>query len=178
LTGFLRLCFEASDAYRQRLENEIGFLTGKTHSAQGVVTQTNQRSDVVDKETLRAHGCACTSPSLTFSSTDAKIQKEHPDYFGSFKYKGMQGGHPYYEKAAIAPNKPMFLFYEKTQARWMFGPTLGVDKKVEYGSELSSGKTFKAAVCPGDPGTAGKWMRKTSFLHRWEKSAALKIVCA
>merc|ERR1712113_500049 len=46
--------FEASDAYRQRLENEIGYLTGKTSSAQGVISQTNDRSDVVDRETLRA----------------------------------------------------------------------------------------------------------------------------
>ena len=105
----------------------------------------------------------------------------------------MQGGHPYYEKAAVSPKKvsttfilkknlsfnfqPMFVFYEKTQARWLFGPTLGVDKKVEYGSELSSGNTFKAAKCPGDQQTAGKWMRKTSFLHRWEKAATLKVVC-
>ena len=72
----------------------------------------------------------------------------------------------------------MYLFFEKTQARWLIGPTLGVDKKVEYGSEQSSGKNFKPAKCPGDPETAGKWMRKTSFLHRWEKSAALKMVCA
>ena len=71
----------------------------------------------------------------------------------------------------------MFVFYEKTQARWLFGPTLGVDKKVEYGSELSSGNTFKAAKCPGDQQTAGKWMRKTSFLHRWEKAATLKVIC-
>ena len=31
--------FEASDAYRQRLENEIGFLSGRTSTAQSVVTQ-------------------------------------------------------------------------------------------------------------------------------------------
>ena len=74
--------------------------------------------------------------------------------------------------------QPMYLFLEKTSSRWMFGPTLGVDKKVEYGSEVGSGKTFSAAKCPGDPQTTGKWMRKTKFLHRWEKSAALKLVCA
>ena len=74
--------------------------------------------------------------------------------------------------------QPMFLFLEKTSSRWMFGPTLGVDKKVQYGSEVGSGKTFQAAKCPGDPQTVGKWMRKTKFLHRWEKSAALKVVCA
>ena len=79
--------FEASDAYRQRLENEVGYLAGRTSSAQAVVSQTNQRSDVVDTETLRAHGCGCSSTTLTFSSTDKNVQKEHPDYFGSYKYK-------------------------------------------------------------------------------------------
>ena len=69
----------------------------------------------------------------------------------------------------------MYLFLEKSSSKWMFGPTLGVDKKVEYGSEAGAGKTAK---CPGDQQTVGKWMRKTKFLHRWEKSAALKVVCA
>ena len=76
----------------------------------------------MDRETLRAHGCGCSSPTLTFSTTDAKIQKEHPDYFGSYKYKvtskpisfickynfwlqGLQDGHPFYEKAAVSPKK-------------------------------------------------------------------------
>ena len=36
--------FEASDAYRQRLENEIGYLTGKTSSAQGVISQVRPES--------------------------------------------------------------------------------------------------------------------------------------
>ena len=66
--------------------------------------------------------------------------------------------------------QPMYLFY--TSTRWMFGPTLGVDKKVEYGSEVGQAK------CPGDQQMAGKWMRKTKFLHRWEKSTALNLACA
>ena len=79
--------FEASDAYRQRLENEVGFLAGRASSGQAVVSQTNQRSDRLDTETLKTHGCGCSSTTLTFSSTDKKIEKEHPDYFGSYKYK-------------------------------------------------------------------------------------------
>ena len=44
--------FEASDAYRQRLENEVGYLAGRTHSGQAVVSQTNQRSDLLHTEAL------------------------------------------------------------------------------------------------------------------------------
>ena len=79
--------FEASDAYRQRLENEVGYHAGRATSGQAVVSQTNQRSDLLDTESLRAHGCGCSSTTLIFSSTDKNIQKEHPDYFGSYKYK-------------------------------------------------------------------------------------------
>ena len=52
----------------------------------------------MDAETLRAHGCNCTSPTITFSTTDVKIQKEHPDYFGSYTYK-----------VSTSPSKRIFL---------------------------------------------------------------------
>lgn len=79
----------------------------------------------------------------------------------------MHEGHPAYEKTG---KKPMYLFYEKKKAQWLFGPTLGSSSGAEYGS-VEKG----TAKCPADDG--GWWMRKSSFLHRWKKEASLKVTC-
>ena len=81
--------------------------------------------------------------------------------------KAMHEGHPAYEKAG---KKPMFLFYEKKKAQWLFGPTLGSSSGADYGS-VEKG----TAKCPADD--SGWWMRKSSFLHRWKKEASLKVTC-
>ena len=81
--------------------------------------------------------------------------------------KAMHEGHPAYEKTG---KKPMYLFYEKKKAQWLFGPTLGSSSGAEYGS-VEKG----TAKCPADD--AGWWMRKSSFLHRWKKEASLKVTC-
>ena len=83
--------------------------------------------------------------------------------------KAMHDGHPAYEKRG---SKKMYLFFYLKTGRWMFGPTLGADKGVEYGT-----KEFGTAKCPADPAVVGLWMRKTSFLHRWTKEESLKVIC-
>ena len=81
----------------------------------------------------------------------------------------MHDNHPSYEKKGT---KTMYLFFHNKRGRWMFGPTIGADKGVEYGSV-----EFGTAKCPGDPAGVGNWMRKTAFLHRWMKNEALKVIC-
>jgi len=158
--------FEASDSYRQRLENEIGYFAGKTDTGKNQISQTVGKSDNLDNQILKNHGCVCSSP-VKFSTTDSSIEKEHPEFFGLYSYKAMHEGHPAYEKAG---KKPMFLFYEKKKAQWLFGPTFGASSGVEYGS-VEKG----TAKCPADD--AGWWMRKSSFLNRWKKEASLKVTC-
>jgi len=161
--------FEASDAYRQRLENEIGYFAGLTDSSNNEVSNTVDKSDKLDEETLKRHGCLCFSSNLKFSSTDPKIEKEHPEFFGTYSYKGMHENHPSYQKTGA---KVIYLFFNKAKTQWVFGPTLGSTKNSEYASaELSTAK------CPGDPANVGQWMRKTSFLHRWQKEKTLKLLC-
>ena len=45
----------------------------------------------------------------------------------------------------------MFLFFDKKKGRWMFGPSLGSSKGVEYGSG-----EFSTAKCPADPARSGR----------------------
>merc|ERR1711915_984353 len=90
--------FEASDSYRQRLENEIGYHVGKAGSGSGQISQTNKQSETAQEQTLKKHGCVCTSPHLEFSTTTTKHLTTYPDHFGHYHFKGMNGGHPYYEK--------------------------------------------------------------------------------
>ena len=51
------------------------------------VTQVVDKSDKLDEQTLKLHGCVCSSPNLEFTSTDPKIVKEHPNFFGKYTYK-------------------------------------------------------------------------------------------
>merc|ERR1712126_179271 len=68
--------------------------------------------------------------------------------------------------------RPCIYFSTKPKTQWVFGPTLGSTKNSEYSSaELSTAK------CPADPANVGQWMRKTSFLHRWQKEKTLKLIC-
>ena len=90
-----------SDSYRQRLENEIGYFAGKTNTGKNqisqviyhlsllfknFVSQTVGKSDNLDNQILKNHGCVCSS-SVKFSTTDSSIEKEHPDFFGMYSYK-------------------------------------------------------------------------------------------
>lgn len=50
------------------------------------VSQTVDKSDNLDDKILKNHGCVCSS-SVKFSTTDSAIEKEHPEFFGSYSYK-------------------------------------------------------------------------------------------
>jgi len=177
--------FEALDAYRQRLENEIGFHLAKIGTGQNQVSQTNRQTSTAQEQTLKLHGCVCTSPNLEFSTTTAAHITSHPNHFGQYQFKAMHGGHPYYERvagpstgtgstttASPAQKKAMLLFFDSTKKQWMFGETLGNSKGVEYSTKENS-----LAKCPGDPPANGTWQRKSSILGRWKKDATLNVVC-
>ena len=51
------------------------------------VSQVVDKSDKLDEQTLKLHGCKCSSPNLEFTSTDQSIVKEHPEFFGKYSYK-------------------------------------------------------------------------------------------
>merc|ERR1712110_432735 len=51
-----RAYFEASDAYRQRLENEIGYFAGKADTGNSQISQTVDKSDNLDDQILRITG--------------------------------------------------------------------------------------------------------------------------
>lgn len=192
--------FEALDAYRQRLENEVGFHAAKTGAGQAKVSQTNLQSETSQEQTLKTHGCVCTSPHLEFSTTTANTLKSNPESFGHFHFKGMHAGHPYYEKMAhshagahshsghghtgsqptqtvttprsTASQKPMFLFFDDKHKQWVFAATVGATTGIDFGS---AEKTL--AKCPADPPASGTWQRKSSILGRWKKDATLKVAC-
>merc|ERR1719315_148120 len=214
--------FEAVDSYRQRLENEITHKGGQggqggqgshgsggqgSHGSGGQGSQWGHRptarpsggqaNEASEEEALKKAGCVCTSPHLEFSTTDAKLQKSHPEDFGHYHFKGMHGGHPYYEKMAHShagshshsghghsPSQsgttpkpstntsPMFLFFDEKYKQWIIAPTLGSTKGTHFGSVEKS-----LAKCPGDPPATGNWQRKSSILGRWKKEPALKVSC-
>merc|ERR1712215_17001 len=78
-------------------ENEVGFHVGKAGSGSGQISQTNKQSETAQEQTLKSHGCVCTSPHLEFSTTTTKHLTTYPDHFGHYHFKGMNGGHPYCE---------------------------------------------------------------------------------
>jgi len=190
--------FEALDAYRQRLENEVGYHAAKTGVSQAKVSQTSLQSEVSQEQTLKTHGCICTSPHLEFSTTDANLLKSHAADFGHYHFKGMHAGHPYYEKMAhnhagshshsghghaqTSNNKPTggsttntsprFLFFDAKDKQWVFADKLGSTRGIDFGSAQKS-----LAKCPADPPASGTWQRKSSILGRWKKEATLKVAC-
>jgi len=174
--------FEALDAYRQRLENEITYQTKNTLKTQTVVTSTNLQMEEAQKATLAKQGCICTSPHLVFSSSDWATSKSHAEFFGHYQYKGLQGGYPYYEKSTTPSStttinktvvKPMYLFWDAKDKMWVVGPTLGNTNGAEFGSTQNN-----LGKCPGDPqATATGWQKKSSILKRWKKDANLKVKC-
>ena len=50
------------------------------------MSQTVGKSDKLDNQILKNHGCVCSS-TVKFSTTDSSIEKEHPDFFGLYSYK-------------------------------------------------------------------------------------------
>merc|ERR1712098_65170 len=179
--------FEALDAYRQRLENEVTFHAAKAGTNQGKISQANQKSETAQEQTLKTHGCVCTSPHLEFSTTDDKLKKSYPQDFGHYQFQGLDaGGHPYYEKttgsqttntattpASNTAQKQRFLFYEDKKKQWVVGEKLGVAKGVNFST---AEKTL--AKCPADPPASGTWQRKSTILGRWKKDTTLKMACA
>merc|ERR1712233_204908 len=164
--------FEALDAFRQRLENEIGHLgsqaaagsqsprpgqggQGSSIGSQGssggrggsggfLGGRTGSSSSSREDPALKTAGCICTSPNLNFDTTDASLKRKTPEIFGRYQFAGTEGGRPYYQ----------------------VGPTKGNKSGGIYSSVKNS-----LAVCPGDPPASGNWQRKSSFLGRWKKEA-------
>merc|ERR1711872_160841 len=179
--------FEALDAYRQRLENEVTFHAAKAGTNQGKISQANQKSETAQEQTLKTHGCVCTSPHLEFSTTDDKLKKSYPQDFGHYQFQGLDArGHPYYEKttgsqttntattpASNTAQKQRFLFFEDKKKQWVIGEKLGVAKGVNFST---AEKTL--AKCPADPPASGTWQRKSTILGRWKKDTTLKMACA
>merc|ERR1712168_175605 len=123
--------FEALDAYRQRLENEITYQTKSSLKSQSVVTSignkvktTEQSLDKSLEKVLAKQGCICTAPNIKFSTKDTKMagNKLYVDYFGDYHYKEQYEGHPYYVKET---GKPIFLFFSPKTKQWAFGTSLG-----------------------------------------------------
>jgi len=188
--------FEALDAFRQRLENEISHLgaqgSGSPRPGQGgqgsniggqgssggrggsggflgglVGGSSGSREDPA----LKKAGCICTSPNLKFDTTDAALKKKTPQIFGRYQFAGTEGGRPFYQKTP-ASTPPTFLFWMQAEKQWMVGPTKGNKSGGIYSSTKNS-----LAVCPGDPPSSGNWQRKSSFLGRWKKEATLSMTC-
>jgi len=179
--------FEAVDSYRQRLENEVGWHAGQNANSrplpavprpaqQGSGTGLADKSGEVARQELARHGCLCTAPTLQFTATQPSIMKKHPEFFGSYQYRGLEDGHPFYERttppAGTANTKPVFLFYRATDQQWVFGPTRGRTSGAQYSSVEQS-----PAKCPGDPASQGKWQRKSSILGRWKVEPSLQLNC-
>merc|ERR1712025_1063907 len=179
--------FEALDAYRQRLENEITYLTKQTSKTKSLARSTSVKMDDAQEAILKKQGCICTSPHLEFSTTDDKLKKSYPRDFGHYQFQGLDaGGHPYYEKtagsqttntattpASNTAQKQRFLFYEDKKKQWVVGEKLGVAKGVNFST---AEKTL--AKCPADPPASGTWQRKSTILGRWKKDTTLKMACA
>jgi len=166
--------FEALDAYRQRLENEITYLTKQTSKTKSLARSTSVKMDDAQEAILKKQGCICTSPRLEFSSSDWATANSHKDVFGTYQFKGLNGATPampYYEKIDAA--KPMYLFFDGKEKMWVFGPSITNTKGVEFGSTKNN-----LANCPADPqATAGGWNRKSSVLKRWKAEPTIKMVC-
>merc|ERR1719275_140624 len=180
--------FEALDAFRQRLENEIGHL-GSQGSGSPRPGQGGQGSSIGSQGSsggrggsggfmggredpaLKTAGCVCTSPHLNFDTTDASLKKKTPQIFGRYQFAGTEGGRPYYQKSP-ASTPPTYLFWLPRDKQWMVGPTKGN----KSGGIFSSVKN-SPAVCPGDPPASGNWQRKSSFLGRWKTEATLSMTC-
>jgi len=176
--------FEALDAFRQRLENEITYMSKKTSKSKSIASSTSLHMEEAQEAVLKKQGCICTSPHLELKSTDFATANGHKEFFGHYHYKGLHGAMPYYEKSgtsskpitttSTASSKPMFLFFDSKDKMWVFGPSLGNVEGVEFGSSKNN-----LAKCPGDPqATAGGWSRKSSILKRWKPEKSVKLVCA
>jgi len=191
--------FEALDAFRQRLENEIGHLGSQAAGSQsprpgqgGQGSSTGSQgssggrggsggflgglmggrsSSSSEDPALKTAGCVCTSPNLNFDTTDAALKSKTPQIFGRYQFAGTEGGRPYYQKSP-ASSPPTYLFWLPADKQWMVGPTKGS----KSGGIFSSVKN-SLAVCPGDPPASGNWQRKSTFLGRWKVEPTLSMTC-
>jgi len=126
--------FEALDAFRQRLENEVSHVGGRGGSSSPRPGQGGQGSSLgrggsggsfgrpgsalsgifgggsgsqaAEEQALRTAGCICTSTTLELATTDASLRRKTPAIFGHFAYKGTSGGRPYYQRVAPPPPPP------------------------------------------------------------------------
>ena len=94
--------FEAYDSYTQRLENEVGWQVDHSSKVQRLVSSTKEELENSQEELLKAQGCACTSPHLELTTTDAAILK---------KKEASQLGHYHFQvgdKTKICPIEYLF----------------------------------------------------------------------
>jgi hypothetical protein len=184
--------FEAYDAYTHRLENEVTWMGREGNRVTSLVSDTQDKLTQSQEELLRKAGCVCTSPHLNFSTTDEAFNKNYGNIMGHYLFQGMHAEHPFYKLmdhgVASTPSSPStsgrpsistptpvpehYLFFDAKHKQWIFAPVLGKDGGVEFGSVENS-----PAKCPADPPAVDNWQYKTSVLHRWKKSTALKVVC-
>jgi len=184
--------YEAYDAYTHRLENEVTWMGREGNRVTSLVSDTQDKLTHSQEELLRKAGCVCTSPHLNFSTTDASFNKKHGNIMGHYVFQGMHAAHPFYKlmdhgvpsttsrpstsgRPSISTPTPVpeqYLFFDAKHKQWIFAPVLGKDSGVDFGSVQNS-----PAKCPGDPPAANNWQYKTSVLHRWKKSTALKVTC-
>lgn len=173
--------FEAYDSYTQRLENEVGWQVERSSTVQRLVSSTKEDLAKSQEELLKSQGCACTSPRLELTTTDAKVlKKTEANQLGDYHFQGMHGGYPYFMKIAgstgsaqtTQTNEPMFLFYDTSKKQWRFASDLGGKKNLFFATEEKS-----VAKCPGDPTAKGTWQAATGTFGRFKKNTNVNVVC-
>merc|ERR1712142_431206 len=178
--------FEAYDAYMHRLENEVTWMGREGNRVTSLVSGTQNTLTSSQEELLRKAGCVCTSPHLNMSTADASLNKKKGDIMGHFQFQGMHADRPFYKlvdhgQPASSGSRPavnarpvpeQYLFWDVKHKQWMFGPKLGKDSGVDFGSVQNS-----PAKCPGDPPANNNWQYKSSVLGRWKPDRTMKVTC-
>jgi len=178
--------FEAYDAYMHRLENEVTWMGREGNRVTSLVSGTQNTLTSSQEELLRKAGCVCTSPHLNMSTADASLNKKKGDLMGHFQFQGMHADRPFYKlvdhgQPASSGSRPsvnsrpvpeQYLFWDVKHKQWMFGPKLGKDSGVDFGSVQNS-----PAKCPGDPPANNNWQYKSSVLGRWKADRTMKVTC-
>jgi len=177
--------FEASDAYAQRVDNEVSWVNEEEKRVEELAkTSTPTLLTGAQDELLKAHGCTCSSPSLKLSTTDANVLKKEKaiSQIGSYAFAGMHGGHPLYKKRTNTPasgsttasrqEDPVFLYYLPSKQQWVFGSSAGSTSGLFFASVEKS-----AAKCPGDSNSRGGWQTATGTFGRWKANSKVSVEC-
>jgi len=194
---------EAYDAYTQRVENDISFYVKQRHKSSSLIADTKEKLEETQEEVLKAYSCACTSPHLEFSTTDAGLKRKYPDQFGHYHFAGIHKEHPYYQqmphdhagashshtshghqgaaKASISKAVATTTARPSSQKTW-FLYWEPAKKQWLFGDSVgaTSGVKFGSPKgttfkCPGDATAAGKWSKSGTF--SWKVNPALKVAC-